>query len=193
MSEEDTIKTVTLTENEMIELAAFEALKAQANALGISFHPNIGKATLKEKVDKFRLEQEKDQVEIVTAKPREPAVTKEALARAEALKLVRVEITCMDPSKSEYEGEIFSAGNSVVPTQKRYVPFAVPWHVPQIIFNMIEAKEYLGFISKKVPGGASSKEKRLTKTYAVRVLDPLTPQELKDLGQRQAMAKAATA
>src|SRR5690606_37676690 len=89
-------------------------LKERAKLMGISFHPSIGVESLKNKMAEHRGKDE----------PEKPATAskanknQEAAARVEdrnrALKLVRCRITCMNPNKREWEGEIFTAGNSVI-------------------------------------------------------------------------------
>lgn len=108
----------------------------------------------------------------------------------EATKLVRIRVTCMNPAKKEWEGEIFTVGNSVIGTHKRFVPFNADegWHVPQIMLDMIKNRECQVFITEKSKHGVSVRRGKLIKEFAVEVLPPLTEEELKDLAQRQAMA-----
>jgi hypothetical protein len=108
----------------------------------------------------------------------------------EAGELVRIRVTCMNPAKREWSGEIFTAGNATVGTFKKYVPFGIEegWHVPRIIFNMIMERRCQIFQS--VPDGRGGKKRvgKLIPEFAVEVLPNLTPDELRALAQRQAMA-----
>ena len=112
--------------------------------------------------------------------------------KREASELVRIRLTCMNPNKREWEGEIFSAGNSLVGTFTKYVPFNVDdgWHVPQIILEMIRARQCQIFYTEKSRNGVNVRKGKLIKEFNVEVLPPLTPAELHDLAQRQAMAKS---
>ena len=110
-------------------------LKAKADVMGIKYHPNIGLETLKGKIEDHAAENVS--VGEVTPVASKPANKNQASAKKEASRLVRVMVTCMNPMKNEWEGEIFSAGNSVVGTYKKYIPFGVEWHVPTIILKMI--------------------------------------------------------
>lgn len=180
--------------------AELDALKAKADALEVKYHPSIKADKLREKIKarQAELEVENAQKAATQNTPiNNPAAqaqavakdTAETKARKEALKLVRCRITCMDPLKKEYPGEIFCAGNSLVGTVKKYVPYETEWHVPQIILNMIQRRQYQTFVTVKTPGGGKTKKGKLVKAYAVEVLPPLTPAELKELKQRQLMAR----
>lgn len=111
---------------------------------------------------------------------------KKAKARNEARKLVRVRIACLNPAKAEWEGELFTFGNAVVGTLKRFVPFEVEWHVEQALLNMIRNRKYQHFYNAKGPHGPVRQAKQVNE-FAIEILDPLTEEELKDLAQRQAL------
>lgn len=173
-----------------------EELKAIADAAGIDYHPNIGVDKLRQRIEEYQAAGLDDEVEPET-KVKEPSTKKETTAqrharkRREAAELVRIRVTCMNPNKSEWEGEIFTAGNSVVGTFKKYVPFNIDegWHVPRIIYNQIRDRQCQIFYTERVQGRSIRKGK-LIREFSVEVLPPLTEEELKDLAQRQAMAKA---
>jgi hypothetical protein len=111
-------------------------------------------------------------------------------ARREALKLVRVNVTCKDPMKSSWEGEIISAGNDVIGDVKKYIPFDTDdgWHVPQIIINILESKECTVFKRKRGADGQHINEARQIKAYNIEYLDPLSQEELDELAREQAAA-----
>lgn len=167
-----------------------DSLKARADMLGVSYHPSIG-------VDKLR-----DKVNAAMATPSaqdvtpEPAVESENAARRrhmnEAAELVRIRVSCMNPNKKEWEGEIFTVGNSVVGTFKKYVPFNAEdgWHVPRIIYNQLTERQCQIFVAHKDSRGNTTRRSKTIKEFAVEVLPPLTQTELTDLANRQAMSKA---
>lgn len=114
------------------------------------------------------------------------------LARADALRLVRINVTCMNPLKKEWGGEIFTIGNNLIGTVSKYVPFDTVdgWHVPNIIYLMMKERQFQQFSAKKTkPGQPSSRVTKLVREFSIEILDPLTSQELQDLKQRQLMAK----
>ncbi len=159
-------------------------LKARADMLGVKYHPSISLEKLREKVNASLAPEEK-------AAAAAPVVDRAAMQR-QANELVRVRVTCMNPAKKEWEGEIFTVGNSVVGTIKKYVPFNADegWHVPRFILDQIKARECQVFTTVKGPRGNTTRQGKLIKEFAVEILDPLTEEELHDLAQRQAMAKS---
>lgn len=171
-------------------------LKARADQMGISYHPSIGVDKLREKI-KATLEsdgpvEQEDQADAPKAKVVETVAQKRARLKREAEKLVRIRVTCMNPAKREWEGEIFTAGNSLVGTQKKYVPFNADdgWHVPHIIYKQIKQRKCQVFVSRRTKDGQTVREGKLISEFAVEVLPPLTSVELKELARRQAMARA---
>ena len=98
----------------------------------------------------------------------------------------------MNPMKNEWPGEIFTTGNDVVGTFKKYVPFNADdgWHVPHIIYEMIRDRQCQVFTTTRTKNGVGVRQGKLIKEFAVEVLSDLTEAELAELAQRQAMAKA---
>lgn len=168
-----------------------EELKARADTLGLSYHPSIGVDKLREKVAA-----ETDKPVATKLQVEAEVETKNAFRlrkKREASELVRIQITCMNPNKREYDGEIFMAGNTVVGTYRNFVPFDTEWHVPRMVFNMIKQRKCQIFTTRKGPKNRPIKEGKLIREYSVVELDPLTPEELQELAQRQAMAKGTAA
>ena len=169
-------------------------LKRRADMMGLKYHPSIGAEKLKEKIETFIAEQgtSQESTEIGAEEPTTPgeetAQQKRARLRKEAMKLVRVRISCNNPNKGEWEGEIFTVGNNLVGTLKKYVPFNVDWHVPQMMLNMIEERQCQVFRTIRDHRGNTSRQGQMIKEFNVQKLPDLTPKELKELAQRQAMA-----
>ena len=165
------------------------ALKARADMMGVKYHPSISLEKLRDKVN-AAIETEKEEDESVASAKSESAIRAE-LQRA-ANELVRIRVTCMNPAKKEWEGEIFTVGNSAVGTFKKYVPFNADegWHVPRIIYQQIVDRQCQIFYASKDGKGNSTRRGKLIKEFAVEVLPNLTEAELKDLAQRQLMAKS---
>ena len=124
------------------------------------------------------------------APPRETAGARAARLRHEANLLVRVIVANMNPEKREWSGEVYSVGNSVVGQVKKFVPFNndAGWHVPQIILNHLQEKQCQIWVNQKNARGETVRVGRLINELNVQILPPLTYDELKALGQRQAMA-----
>ena len=177
-------------------------LKGRAKQMGLKFHPKIGVETLKLKI-KNMLEGAQDQIDqaeeakkvpVQATASSEPAVEsqaeKNARLRKEAGKLIRIRISCMNPNKAEYEGEIFTVSNSVVGTFKKFVAYNNEdgWHVPQIIFNYLKESECQIFYTIKGPRGNKIRKGKMIKEFAIEIMDPLTAEEIKELQIKQAMA-----
>jgi len=180
-------------DTQVVDTAAAEreALEARAKQLGISFHPNIGDEKLREKIDVAMADVSDAQApsaELTKVDRDLPAPGQGKGVRDEALALVRVRVTCMNPNKKEWEGEIFTTGNSKIGTVKKYVPFEAEWHVPRVILQMIKRRQYQTFVTKKTPNGGKVKTGKLVREFAVEELPPLTEKELQELKQRQLMA-----
>lgn len=172
---------------------AIASLKKQADRMGISYKSNTSVATL-QKLIKERLEapiggEDSPEPDASKGTTSEKQLTKGELAEAnykESMKLVRVIITPMEATKaSNLESEMFCAGNSVVGTVKRTIPFGVEWHVEQILINSIQEKKYQMFISKKNHLGVDTVSARMVPAYSITVLDPLTKEELDKLADLQ--------
>jgi hypothetical protein len=110
--------------------------------------------------------------------------------RQEAARLVRIRLTNMNPMKKDWQGEIITVSNSVVGTFRKYVPFNAEegWHVPNIIFQALKARQCQIFVNGRDDRGNAVKRSKQVPEFAIEELDPLSPAELQELAQRQAMA-----
>ena len=193
-----------LDQNEAADLAAaeLENLKARADLLGVTYHPNIGPEKLREKIAAKQAEEAtpalvsgeaagKSEEKVSIQSAEESPAAKRVRLKREGLKLVRVRITCMNPFKKEWEGEIFTVSNNAVGTVKRYVPYNVEdgWHVEHILLEQLKERKCQIFVSEKDSRGNKVRKGKLIREFAIEVLDPLTDKELAELAQRQAMAK----
>lgn len=164
---------------------AISSLKKQADLLGISYKANVSMATLQQAI-KAKLEapvegeaQTTTEDEAVSA-----GKTKEDLYK-EAMKLVRVIVTPMDSLKaSNMDSDVFCAGNSVVGTVKRVIPFGVEWHVEQILLNTIKERKFQMYTVKK-HGNREETVARQVRAYSVVELEPLTQAEIDALADQQ--------
>lgn len=120
---------------------------------------------------------------------------KQAVRREQQLefkKLVRVRVTCMDPSKADLKGEIHTVSNTYLGVTSRYVPYnAGPdgWHIEHIL--------YLHLKDKKFPKTTVDTKTGTPKTtdvneFSIEVLPPLTEGQIAKLAQRQAMAEGTS-
>lgn len=107
--------------------------------------------------------------------------------------LVRITATCMNPQKSEWDGEMFSVGSRKVGTFKKFVPFGVEWHVPQMILDMMEDRQYSQFYNVPDGMGGTIRKSRLVKEFSIHVHPQMTPEQLQALGRQQALARGQAA
>lgn len=175
------------------QLDELTLLKQRAQTLGIKFHPSIGLESLRSKVSAaltWEDAEEAAEEPVPEAPAAESRIQMRNRLRKEASALVRVRVTCMNPNKKEWKGEIFTASNSIVGTFRKYVQFNTEegWHVPQIILNMIKARQFQTFYTIKNERGVAVRKGKLVPEFAVEVLPPLTEKELLELSRRQALA-----
>ena len=170
-------------------------LKEKADLMGLKYHPSISADKLREKVNAALAD---TPVEVVNELEPE-AVTEVAenateyrlRKRREANELVRVRVSCMNPAKKEIMGELFTAGNSVVGSFTKFVPFNVEdgWHIPRVIYNQMVERMCQVFYTVNTPDGDKVRKGKLIREFAIEVMPELSADELHDLAQRQAMAK----
>jgi len=112
---------------------------------------------------------------------------REKVARMKkATRLVRCVVTCRNPAKKDWDGEILSVSNDVIGTMKKFVPYNIEegYHIPQIIFNALKDKTCTIFVNKKV-NGENVKVGKQIKEFGLEILDPLTQDELSELAAEQ--------
>lgn len=165
------------------------ALKKRADMMGISYHPSIGLEKLREKVNAALSDEPVEETKVTKG---ETEGQKRKRLADEAAKLVRIRVTCMNPIKKEWDGEIITAGNSAVGSFKKYIPFNADegWHVPNIIYQQLLQRECQVFTTQRDEKGNQYRKGKLIKEFAIEVLPPLTQEELDELARRQAMSKS---
>ena len=183
-------------EDEVVVQDELDALKARANLLGVKFHPSISLEKLREKVNAAVTSDGAATSEEEAKDPAEPKQEtigeKRKRLKTEALKLVRIRLTCLNPAKKEWEGEIITVGNSLIGSVKKFVPFNADdgWHVPHVIYQHLKERQCQIFQTATDARGNKVRKGKLIKEFAIEVLPPLTKEELDELARRQAMAKA---
>lgn len=112
--------------------------------------------------------------------------------RNHALALIRVNLTCMNPAKREWDGEVFTVGNALIGSYSKFVPFNTEdgWHIPRILYNMLRDRECQIFVTTTDDRRNKIRKGKMIKEFAITVLDPLTPEELQELKERQALTRA---
>lgn len=127
---------------------------------------------------------------ITTDIPNETPTQRKMRLKKHASELIRINVTCMNPNKKEWEGEIIGAGNNTVGSLTKFIPFGKDWHVPRIIYNVIRDRMCQVFVTNTDSKGNKVRQGKLIKEFAIDVLDPLTSEELHDLAERQAISRS---
>ena len=109
--------------------------------------------------------------------------------RKDANKLVRIRLTCMNPDKTQWPGEVFDVGNSITGSIKKFVPFEAEdgYHVPQMIYDVLVARKYQQHKKVRLANGNWGIKSGLVREFAVEVLSPLGTKGIKALAERQAL------
>ena len=188
-----------------MESNEIDLLKSRADLMGISYHPSIGALKLKEKINAVLTKDtppEPVEVSVGGSSEDEESLMKKAYIaetpaqrsnrlRKDAHRLIRVRITCMNPNKKSWQGEVFDVGNSVIGMTKKFVPYNIEsesgYHIPNIIYKHLKDRQFQMFVKTKLPNGRTKKVGKLAKEFAIEVLDPLTETELKELAAQQAL------
>jgi hypothetical protein len=174
------------------------SLKARADQLNLSYHPSIGLEKLREKVNAAITSTEPPATEKPVEKTDAPVAAEESLSerrmrlRRESNELVRVRVTCMNPAKKEWEGEMISAGNTTIGTFTKFIPFNTDegWHVPRIILRQMQERQCQIFTSTRDSRGNTVRKGKLIREFAIEIMPPLTVDELKELALKQAATNA---
>jgi len=199
MSDLNQSNTQELGQNDEERLST---LKARADLLGIKYSNQIGAEKLAAKIA-LHTEGSSPGEPVGTV----PGVISEPMTQAQydksligqrkddAKRLVRVRVTCMNPNKTEWEGEIISVGSAKAGTFKKYVPFNsdAGYHIPNIMYTAMKERQCTIFYTVKGPRGDKVRKGKLVPEFNIEVMDPLTSAEIEDLGKQQAMSGAIDA
>jgi hypothetical protein len=118
-------------------------------------------------------------------------MSKRDLIRKEALALVRVRITNLDPKKKDLPGEFLCVGNKYIGTIRKYIPFNPEqsengYHIPKVLYDELDGRKFLHIRTFKDRGtGQQRQETKYVKEFSLEVLPPLTPKELAELAAAQ--------
>lgn len=184
-------------------MSKLDELKAKADELGVKYHHMAGEQKIQDAIDAHLAEHSeeagphinKNQVDPDTGKivPMTAVEYKKARSqddRKRVGRLLRCRITCMNPNKREWEGEIISVGSRNHGTFKKFIPFdGREYHIPQILYDELKGRKCTVFSNAKDPRGRTIRKARLIDEFAIEVLPPLTRKELDELRKQQALAE----
>ena len=164
---------------------------------GVTLHHKTGSKKLASTLADVRTKEHKEDTNSGSTEASRAAKAKHLAAMKTpeklAMKLVRVVVTPNDPAMVNYPGLIFSVGATGLNNGrmvKKFVPFnnEEGWHIPQIILNQIEYGQMQKFKTVTRANGEKVLEPYNTKKFNVRILDPLTPEELKEVAAANKVA-----
>jgi hypothetical protein len=171
-------------------------LKQRARLMGLTISNNIGLETLKQRIQDH-MESKKEDAPATPAMvdPGEPKGKKQTARERmlrECMKLIRIRVTNLDPKKKDLPGEVFTVANEYIGTVRKFVPYGEVtdngYHVPNVIYNMMKRRKFLNIRTRKGNGDQIIVEQNWVKEFAIEVLPPLTPEELKRLATAQLAA-----
>jgi hypothetical protein len=162
------------------------SLKKEADDLGIAYHPKIGIDKLEGKIAQTKKVVEATPVTRVMTEA-EKISRRNTKMRNEAGKLIRIRLSCLNPNKKNWPGEIISVSNRVIGVFKKYIPFnaEVGYHVPNIIYQHLVERQCQIFKKIPKPNGETKVVSKLIREFAIEVLPPLTQVELDKLATVQ--------
>lgn len=194
-----------------------DMLKKRAAVMGVSYSPNIGVDGLKAKIKaKLDGEAEEKATAIQASQVQAPVITanvdqsapatyvapltaaqikqrRRQAMRAEQLRLIRVRITNLNPSKKDLPGEIFTFANEVLGTVKKFIPYGEAtengYHIPFCIYTQLKEREFLNIRTRKDSRGRTVIEQSMAREFALEILNQLTPTELARLAASQAATR----
>ena len=189
-------------------------IRAQADMLGVKYHHRAGIEKIQQLIDDHLMAQNAELAipdpaaeASIRSEPKMPMAKgydelivpmteaeykKDAQREAKLLvgALLRVRITCLDPNKKNWPGEIVSVGSARLGTFKRYVPFDTeePWHIPKIIYDVLNERMCSIPVKKKDSRGHKTTAYKQIKAYSITIEEPMTKEEIKELARQQALA-----
>lgn len=172
-------------------------LKNRARTMGLTFSNNIGLDALRQKINEKMEPETKDTPSAEPEFLNDPAVpvVKKLNIRQwvqqEQMKLVRLRITNLNPSKKDLPGEIFTISNEYLGNIKKYIPYGAVtedgYHVPYCIYKQLKARKFLNITTKKGTGNQGLViQQQWVPEFALEVMTPLTKDEITSLAAAQA-------
>lgn len=118
--------------------------------------------------------------------------TRQILMR-DQMKLVRVRIANLDPSKKDLSGEILTVANEYIGTVRKFIPFGEAtdegYHVPQCLLSMMQERKFQTIRTiKDRRSGTVRVETGEAREFAIEILEPLSEAEMRQLATAQQAA-----
>lgn len=160
-----------------------EAIRAKATELGVKWHPAQKAETIQFNIDQFL---EANAPEIIQPPMKdETEAQREARMLQEAMALIPVTVTSMDPQDATLTAVVVSVGNRKLGQISKAIPFGYKWYMPKILVDQMEAQMFCRSAMIPAPGGTERVQTQWIKKYAIQYHPMPTPKELAELAKAQ--------
>lgn len=161
-----------------------EAVRTKAKELGVPYHPAQKAETIQYNIDQFLSANQAKDAEPVKAEETEAEA--EARVLKEAMALIPVTVTSMDPQDATLTAVIISVGNRKLGQISKAIPFGYKWYMPKILVDQMEAQMFCRSAMIPAPGGTERMHTQWIKKYAIQYHPLPTQAELEELAKAQA-------
>ena len=160
-----------------------EVVREKANELGVKWHPAMKAETIQQKIDEY-LEQNAPQVITPSVIHQTPA-QKQAQRLRDAMALIPVTVTSMDPADASVTAVTISVGNRKIGQITKVIPFGYKWYMPKLLVKEMEKKMFVRNAMIPLPGGTERLNTQWIKKYAIQYHPIPSPEELEELAKLQ--------
>lgn len=162
-----------------------EQVRAKAKELGVEVHPAQKAETIQYNIDAFLAAN----APTIIQPPVKDETPEENLKRRnqEALALIPVTVTSMDPQDAGIPSVPISVGNRYLGQVTKVIPFGYKWYMPQILVDHMKAQQFCRHSMVPVPGGQERIKTEWMNKYAIEFHPMPTPADLVELAKAQAM------
>lgn len=171
-----------------------DQLKRKADLLGIGYASDITIDVLR---DKIRAAQAPEVQKAPTQSQQEWETQIRKELHDDCMRLIRVRIVNLNPSKSDLPGEIWTVSNKYLGTVRRYIPYGEKtdngWHVEKVLLDLMKERTFAQVKTRTGAKGELIPEQRMVKEFAIEELEPLSQEELRILANQQAAADGKAA
>ena len=170
-----------------------KSLREKGKLMGLTFAPNMSTTRMIEELTAARELYLNPTSDVQTEEETEDEFTLRRKLKMENTKLVRIQISCLNPQKSDLPGEIFTVHNEYVGTIRKFIPYneaGNAYHVPLFLLKFLKDKKFMQII-QPAKGSTAPPTTRLVNEFAINILPDLTEAELRELARAQGAARSA--
>lgn len=192
-ADRDPREEIMLQDTVEFEQELKKSLREKGKLLGLNFAPNTSVQRMIEELTAAREIYTNMVPEAQGEGETEDEYAMRRRLKLENTKLVRIQISCLNPQKSDLPGEIFTVHNEYVGTVKKFIPYneaGNAYHVPMFLLKFLKDKKFMQIIQPP-KGSTAPPSTRLVNEFAINILPDLTEQELRELARAQGAAQSA--